>query len=62
MARTRKLQIRLTEQEFAVLEQYAASKSVGMSEIIRDYVKTLMPPSPEQSLPDPIRRQGKERS
>mgnify|MGYP000899022731 CR=1 FL=1 len=62
MARTRKLQIRLTEQEFETLERYAALKSVGMSEIIRDYVKTLMPPSQERSSPDSIRHQEKEHS
>lgn len=52
MARIKKLQIRLTEQEFDVLARYAIGQGVSMSEVIRDYVKSLMQPTKVQSSPD----------
>ena len=52
MAREKKLQIRLTQQEYETLEKYAESKGVGMSEVLRDYIKTL--PIPNQG--DPSRK------
>ena len=41
MARTKMLQIRLNENELAILEQYAKQQNISMSEVIRDYVKSL---------------------
>jgi len=43
MARTKMLQIRLNENELALLEQYAKQQNISMSEVIRDYVKSLKP-------------------
>lgn len=43
MARTKTLQIRLNENEFFILEQYAKLQNVSMSEVLRDYVKSLKP-------------------
>lgn len=48
MAREKRLQIRLTEREFSALELYASHKGVSMSEIIRDFVKSLMTSTQEQ--------------
>ncbi len=41
MARTKILQIRINENELAILEQYAKQQNISMSEVIRDYVKSL---------------------
>lgn len=49
MARTKKLQIRLTEHEYKTLEKYAELKGVGMSEVLRDYIKAL----PQPKMEDP---------
>lgn len=52
MARIKKIQIRLTEQEYKALEKYARSKGIGMSEVLRDYIKTL----PQSSQGDPCQK------
>ncbi len=41
MARTKRLQLLLTEQEFESLKKYAESKNLSVSEILRDYIKSL---------------------
>lgn len=45
MARTKRLQLLLTEMEFEVLKNYAQSKQLSVSEVLRDYIKTLEKPS-----------------
>ncbi len=49
MARTKMLQIRLNENELAILEQYAKQQNISMSEVIRDYVKSLKPIAEQSS-------------
>ena len=48
MARTKRLQLLLSEQEYAALQTYAKSRQIPMSEVLRDYIKTLQSP-PEQT-------------
>ena len=53
MARTKKLQIRLSEKEYNALESYSKENGIGMSEIVRDFIKslTIQPiPNSESSL------------
>jgi hypothetical protein len=45
MARTKRLQLLLSELEYETLKTYAQSKQVPMSEVLRDYIKTLKKPS-----------------
>lgn len=53
MARNKKLQIRLSDNEYKILDNYSKSTGIGMSEIVRDYIKSLTtqptPPSLESS-------------
>lgn len=44
MARTKRLQLLLSEQEFEALKKYAESKQISVSEALRDYIKTLLNP------------------
>ncbi len=41
MARTKRLQLLLSEQEFESLKKYAESKQLSVSEVLRDYIKSL---------------------
>jgi predicted DNA binding CopG/RHH family protein len=38
--RTKRIQVVLSEDEFEKFKQYAKSKGLAMSEILRDYVKS----------------------
>ncbi|MBE9167585.1 DNA-binding protein [Pleurocapsales cyanobacterium LEGE 06147] len=50
MGRSKILRVRLSEEEWKKLESYAKSKEYTMSEVIRDYIKTLTSnPSRQQS-------------
>lgn len=42
MSRTKTVNIRLSDIEHQALKQYAESMGVPMSEVLRDYVKTLV--------------------
>lgn len=44
MARSYKLQVRLTDQEKKKLEFEAANRSVSMSEVVKDFIKQLPEP------------------
>ena len=41
MTREKTLRVRLDEKEWQKLQAYADSKAVGMSHIIRDYIRRL---------------------
>ena len=41
MTREKTLRVRLDEKEWEKLQSYADSKGVGMSHIIRDYIRRL---------------------
>ena len=41
MARDKILRVRLSDREWEVLKNYAKSKDYTLSEVIRDYLKTL---------------------
>lgn len=41
MARTKRLQLLLSNLEYETLKNYAKSKQIPMSEVLRDYIKTL---------------------
>jgi hypothetical protein len=41
MAREKILRVRLSEEEWIRLEQYAKSKKYTLSEVVRDYIKRL---------------------
>ncbi len=41
MVTTKMLRVRLTNWEWQTLQKYAESKHYSMSEVIRDYIKTL---------------------
>ncbi|NMG09569.1 DNA-binding protein [Brasilonema sp. UFV-L1] len=45
MAREKSIKIRLTEEEFNLVQDYAKNKSLSISEVIRDYIKTLRQPT-----------------
>ena len=45
MARSKRLQLLLTEIEFEILKSYANSQQLSVSEVLRDYIKTLKKPS-----------------
>ncbi len=44
MSRTKKLQVILSTKEYLRLKEYAEEQELSMSEVIRDYIKTLAPP------------------
>lgn len=50
MARNKTLQIRLNENEFTTLEQYAKMQKVAMAEVLRDYIKSLKPIVEQSSI------------
>lgn len=41
MAREKKIQFNVNEQEYQLLKTYAESKNLSMAEILRDYIKSL---------------------
>jgi hypothetical protein len=41
MARTKGLQLLLSEEEYSLLKVFAESKQIPMSEVLRDYIKTF---------------------
>ncbi len=41
MARGKKMQFYLSEQEYILLQEYAEDKQISMAEVLRDYIKTL---------------------
>ncbi len=41
MARNKRLQLLLSDLEYQTLKSYAELKQIPMSEVIRDYIKTL---------------------
>ena len=43
MARDYTIRLRLSETEREALKKYAESRDITMSEVLRDYVKTLIP-------------------
>lgn len=47
MARTKRLELRLSEQEYERLQSWANYRGISMGEILRDYIKSL--PEKEQS-------------
>ena len=53
MSRKKTIQIRLSEIEHQALKKYAESIGVLMSEVLRDYVKTLV-----GDLREPVRSWG----
>ncbi|WP_196515269.1 hypothetical protein [Nostoc sp. WHI] len=41
MARQRKMQFNVTEDEYQIIKEYSEKKQLSMAEILRDYIKTL---------------------
>ena len=39
--RTRKIEVRLSDAEYNLLQAYAESKQQPMSEVLRDYIKSM---------------------
>ncbi|MEH1873769.1 hypothetical protein [Nostoc sp.] len=44
MARQRKMQFNVTEEEYQIIKEYSEQKQLSMAEILRDYIKTLALP------------------
>jgi hypothetical protein len=44
MARDKRLEIRLTEEDYRKLEAYANQKDISMAQVLRDYIKRLPRP------------------
>jgi predicted DNA-binding protein len=44
MTKEKRLQFRLSEEDFARLEAYAKKKDVSMAQVLREYVKHLPKP------------------
>jgi hypothetical protein len=44
MTKEKRLQIRLSDQDYAKLEAYAQQKDVSMAQILREYIKRLPKP------------------
>ena len=42
--RTRKIEVRLSENEYNLLQDYAESKQQPMAEVLRDYIKSMRKP------------------
>ena len=42
MTRDNTVRVRLTDEELQALKKYAESKGVSMSEVLRDFVKSLI--------------------
>ncbi len=45
MARERKMQFNVTEEEYQIIKEYSQKKQLSMAEILRDYIKTLALPN-----------------
>ncbi len=45
MARLKKIQFNVTDEEYEVLKNYSETKGLSMAEILRDYIKTLREPT-----------------
>jgi hypothetical protein len=45
VARQRKMQFNVTEDEYQIIKEYSEKKQLSMAEILRDYIKTLTLPS-----------------
>jgi predicted DNA-binding protein len=45
MAKEKRLQIRLSNEDFAKLDAYAKQKDVSMAQILREYIKRLPQPA-----------------
>lgn len=41
MARQRKMQFNVTQEEYEIIKEYSEKKQLSMAEILRDYIKTL---------------------
>ncbi len=41
MARGKKMQFYLSDQEYILLQEYAEDRQISMAEVLRDYIKTL---------------------
>jgi len=48
MSKDKRLQIRLSEEEYNKLESYARQKDISMAQVIREYIKRL--PNPKVLL------------
>ena len=48
MARSKRLQLIVSEKEYSKLKTYAESQELSMSEILRDYIKSL-PDTPTEA-------------
>jgi len=44
MTRVKSIKVRLTDEEFEQLQAFSKSKGLSLSEIIRDYIKSLKAP------------------
>ncbi|MGH2413839.1 MAG: ribbon-helix-helix protein, CopG family [Microcystaceae cyanobacterium] len=44
MTKEKRLQIRLSDEDYAKLEAYAQQKDVSMAQVLRDYIKRLPKP------------------
>jgi len=42
VARQRKMQFNVTEEEYQIIKEYSEKKQLSMAEILRDYIKTLL--------------------
>jgi hypothetical protein len=45
VARQRKMQFNVTEEEYQVIKEYSEKKQLSMAEILRDYIKSLALPA-----------------
>jgi hypothetical protein len=45
MSRTKKIQFNVNEREYNQLKEFSEHQGVSMAEVLRDYIKTLTPPS-----------------
>lgn len=48
MERDNTIRVRLSALELQALKKFAESRGISMSEAVRDWVKTLIPPREEQ--------------
>lgn len=48
MSKEKRLQIRLSEEDYNKLESYAKQKDISMAQVLREYIKRL--PSPKTLL------------
>ncbi len=45
MSRPKKIQFNVNEREYQKLKEYAETVDLSMAEVLRDYIKSLTPPS-----------------